>query len=103
MSADNELDQIRAAAEGVLERARNDEAYRASLVEDPVSALVAAGVPQDAAERIGLNDWRDENAETEGFQRWNGCDRWTCVVSICPNIPYTNACGLTTNKSAGAL
>jgi len=102
MTDNAELDQIRAAAESVLEQARNDEGFRASLVEDPVSALVAAGVPQDAAERIGLNDWRDENAETEGFQKWNGCDRWTCVVSLCPNIPFTNSCGIATNKGGTA-
>lgn len=99
MSEEASIDQIRTAAEGVLERARSDEGYRASVIADPVAALAAAGVPADAAEHIGIGEWADANADAQGFMRGSGaCDRWTCIISICPNIPYTQGCGLVTGR-----
>lgn len=90
MSDDQELAQIRSTAESVLDRARNDEGFLASLRNDPVGALQAAGLSDGDAKQIGLDEWRYGD-DAEGFQKctWT-CDRWSCKATICGNVPYSN-------------
>lgn len=90
MSDDQELTLIRATAESVLDRARNDEAFLTSLRNDPVAALAAAGLSDADAGQIGLDEWK-LGEDTEGFRpcTWT-CDRWSCKASFCGNIPYSN-------------
>jgi len=100
MSDNAELDQIRAATEAVLEQARNDEAYRTSLIDDPVGTLAAGGVPADAAEYIGTHELGVASEDAAGFMRTGGCDGITCYITACSNIPWTGhtGCGMLTLK-----
>lgn len=86
--SEEELNQIRAAAESVMERARNDEAFLAELREDPITVLQAAGVPEGEARQIGLDELTFGDEEVAGFAKAAckaTCDRYSCIVSICSN------------------
>ena len=93
---DSELENIRATAEAILERARKDEAYKAELVQDPVATLVAAGLSDEAANKVGLDEWNyGDEPDTHGFMRRprSGpmtCDGFTCWVTWCGLVPATN-------------
>jgi len=99
MSEITELHDIRAAAEGVLERARHDAGYLASLRDDPVAVLRQAGLSDAGAQRIGLEEW-GYGDDTEGFLKPYGgppqpickltCDRYTCWASLCDSVPLTS-------------
>lgn len=92
MSDDQELAQVRATAESVLERARNDETYLASLREDPVAALQAAGLSEADASQIGLDEWQYGEEDAAGFAKRDcrmTCDRWTCSLTLCGYVPIT--------------
>ena len=87
--SNDELAQIRALTESVLEQARNDESYLAQLRNDPVATLQAAGIPEDAATYIGLEELQPEVVGFKPKECSISCDRWSCSVTICSNVPYT--------------
>jgi len=98
MADQHDLDQLRTATEAVLEHARNDETYCATLLADPVAALSAAGVPADAAEHIAGHEFGAADDDTSGFMKSSGCDGLTCCITICSNVPFTGhtGCGMLT-------
>jgi hypothetical protein len=79
------LDTIRDQAQEILQRARQDEQFLSELRNNPKEALRSAGFPQDAVIDFGL-----EIGASDEVTGYGGCDRWTCVVSLCGNVPYTN-------------
>jgi hypothetical protein len=79
------IDTVRDQAQDILARARQDEQFLSDLRSNPNEALLSAGFPQDAAIDFGLEI--GAAGEVTGY---GGCDRWTCVVSLCGNVPYTN-------------
>ncbi len=88
--SDEEIAQIRALTESVLDRARNDEAYLAQLRDDPVATLTAAGLNEVDAQQIGLDEFQFE--EVTGFRPKDckmTCDRYSCKITICGYVPYT--------------
>jgi len=89
--SDDEIAQIRALTESVLERARNDEAYLEELRTDPVATLQAAGLDEVDAKQVGLDEFQFD--EVSGFARAEckyTCDRWTCKITLCGYVPLTS-------------
>jgi len=104
MSDHEALDEIRTAVEAVLEHARNDETYRGTLLADPVATLTAAGLPATAAAHVGTHEFGSHDEDASGFAT-SSCDPWTCVVTICSNVPFTGhtGCGALTLKPTGPV
>lgn len=87
--SNEEIAQIRALTESVLEKARNDESYLAQLRDDPVATLQAAGVAEDAANQLGVDELQPEVVGFRPKECTYSCDRYSCIVTICSNVPYT--------------
>lgn len=104
--SDLPIDELRATADRVLERAREDEGYKAQLLADPVSTLVAAGLSRSVAEHVVLDEFTEEDADTSGHRPrggggYGGCDTITCIVTNCSNIPRTGSAGCPTWSAVG--
>ena len=96
MADELSTDEARALVEQVLEQARGDEAFLASLREDPVGVLQTAGLPESAANHVATDEL--QLADVQGLMKGGGgcprftymCDGFTCLVSICHMVPNTN-------------
>ena len=91
------LEDFRAAAEAVAERAKNDPDYQNALLNDPISVLAAAGLPLDFAQK--LVDSEDESDVT-GYSMETGCscNDTTCWTSGCPATCNVSMCGSSYNN-----
>lgn len=88
--SDDELAQIRALAESVFERARNDEAYLEQLRDDPAATLQAAGIAADAANQIGADELQPEVTGFKPKDCTFTCDRYSCIITKCGYVPLSN-------------
>jgi hypothetical protein len=95
---DAQADRLRALADAVLARARDDAAYLAELRADPERVLVEAGLPTGAARQVAQDELGDDTDDTSGF-RMGGrgtrpcsytCDAISCLVTWCSAVPYSN-------------
>jgi len=81
------FNEIRVAAQSVLDRAKAEPDFLATLTANPVETLQSAG--------FALEDAREFSqelgtAEVEGYARCvMTCDRWTCIISLCNYVPIT--------------
>jgi hypothetical protein len=85
MSATN-LEQYRAKAEELVQRAERDPAFAQQAKADPLAALTAAGIPEDASRQIlegGLT-------EVSGYAEGGRCADLTCWISVCPGTCYVS-------------
>jgi len=83
MSNHQELDQKRAIAQGVLDRAETDEAFLASLRSDPVGVLTAAGLDVPSAEAMADAAMADASGYAAPRQDCKAnCDTITCILTI---------------------
>jgi len=81
-------EQARSDAQKILERAKGDSAFLDQLKNQPVETLQAAGFPLDEAQELSQEFG---TGEVSGYMRCTyTCDRWTCIVSFCGNIPLTD-------------
>jgi hypothetical protein len=85
---DNDDTAMRERVDALLAKARSDETFAFSLKDDPDTVLRAAGFTDETLETLTREIG---SSEVEGFQRcsWT-CDRYSCWVTACGNIPYSN-------------
>ena len=96
MAEELSVEVARALVEQVLEWARGDETYLASLRDDPVGVLQSAGLPESAANHVATDEF--ELVDVQGHMKGGGgcprftymCDGFSCLVSICHMVPNTN-------------
>ena len=79
---------VRAAAQSVLDRAKVEPDFLAALTANPVDALQSAGFAlEDAREfsqELGVS-------EVAGYMRCTyTCDRYSCWATWCGNVPLSN-------------
>ncbi|MGH2410942.1 MAG: hypothetical protein ACRDGS_11325 [Chloroflexota bacterium] len=72
MSTNQDIQDLRAKAEKVIDRAKADPAFREQLKADPTAAFEAAGLPSDAAQEVGREA---SGAEVQGYER--------CIIASC--------------------
>lgn len=94
---DDQLAAARATVENVLAQARDDEAYRASLLADPAGVLAAAGLATDEATFVADYEFTSDEVQghrvrqcTPGETFRRACDTISCIISMCGDVPYTN-------------
>lgn len=80
MTDDATTAAIRAAADAVIFKAREDKEYAQQFRDDPVGTLKAAGIDPAAAEQFGAEVLASEAPDVAGFAR---CDFGTCWVTFC--------------------
>ncbi|HEY7035494.1 MAG TPA: hypothetical protein VH482_29405 [Thermomicrobiales bacterium] len=82
-----DLEQYRAKAEELVQRAERDPAFAAQAKADPLGTLTAAGIPEDASRQMlagGLS-------EVSGYRMSEGgCADTTCWVTACPGTCYVS-------------
>jgi hypothetical protein len=81
-----DLEQYRAKAEELVQRAERDQAFAQQAKADPLGALTAAGIPADAAQRL-LQGEGGAEGEVAGYMR---CRDTTCWSSECPATCYVS-------------
>ncbi len=87
------LEDFRAAAQAVADRAKNDPDFQAQLLNDPMGTLTAAGVPQEVAQQLVDSD---AEPEVSGYAMpIGGCNDTTCWTSGCPGTCGYSMCGTT--------
>lgn len=90
------LEDFRAVAQAVADRAKNEPAYQQQLLDDPMGTLTAAGLPRDVAQQL-LD--ADAEPDVQGYgdhvQIETGCNDTTCWTSGCPGSCYMTACHTT--------
>ncbi len=87
------LEDFRAAAQAVADRAKNDPDFQAQLLNDPMGTLTAAGVPQEVAQQLVDSD---TEPEVSGYVlAIDGCNDTTCWTSGCPGTCGYSMCGTT--------
>jgi hypothetical protein len=86
MADDAEVAAARAAADAVLDRARNDAAFSEQLRSDPATVLTAAGIDPGAAAQFGDELTAVEAPEVQGYMR---CTWGSCWVTVCNAFPGT--------------
>ncbi len=83
MSDENDLQQIRAKAQEILERVKTDQAFRQKILADPVGALGEQGLSRKA-----ILDLKRERIEHPDEQLERVCVDGTCIITICPDTCY---------------
>ena len=74
MAEELNMDDVRAHAQAIVERAKSDLEFRERLQSDPEGTLKEAGFDDGA-----IGDLTAEFAEVEGHARCT----YTCLISIC--------------------
>lgn len=87
------LEDFRATAQAVADRAKNDSQYQAALLNDPVGVLTAAGVsPEVASQLVGT----EAESDVQGYSMpTDGCNDTTCWTSGCPGTCNVSWCQTT--------
>jgi hypothetical protein len=62
--SDNILEQVRAIARILAERAQTDSSFAESILQDPMATLMAAGLPAEFVEEFLA---RSELSEVQGY------------------------------------
>ena len=85
---ESEQPDIRARVEAFLDQARSDNALVERLRQDPSETLRAAGFDGEDIETLSQELG---GSEVQGFMKctWT-CDRYSCMVTMCGNIPFSN-------------
>ncbi|HEY8285615.1 MAG TPA: hypothetical protein VIJ28_14625 [Chloroflexota bacterium] len=60
-----DIQELRAKAETVINRAKSDPAFREQLKADPTATFEAAGIPSDAAQELA----QESDGEVRGYAR----------------------------------
>ncbi len=89
------LEDFRAAAQAVADRAKNDPDFQAQLLNDPMGTLTAAGVPQEIAQQLVDSDAEPEVSGYNFVALETGCNDTTCWTSGCPGTCGYSMCGTT--------
>ena len=92
MNADFDKEKVRQAAEAIVRRAENDEAFKDQIRNDPNATLVAAGIPEAVIPDIFHPEQADQ--DVSGYmKRESGCNDFTCWTSGCPGSCPVSFCG----------
>ncbi len=78
------LEDVRATAQTVANHARNDLAYRAQLLANPLGMLVEAGIPRQFAQQY-LDTETDSDVHKHGLPENNGDGPYhsSCFTTFC--------------------
>lgn len=80
-------DQVRAAAQSVLDRAKAEPDFLAALTANPVDTLQSTGLDLDDAREFS----QEIGSEVAGYMRCTfTCDRITCWITKCGYVPLSN-------------
>lgn len=91
------LEDFRATAQAVADRAKNDPDYQAILLNDPIAALVEAGVSLDFAQKLVGGDAEPDVAGYSYQVEMPSCNDTTCWTSGCPGSCMVTMCQSTYN------